>query len=173
MKYAAMLAVAAMTLGFGSMSAQACNPLNGKGAAPARLPASLLAKNDAHAPANTSIVGLWHVVHTDSSGNFLFDGYDMWHNDGTEEEMADLPPATGPVCFGVWVQKESTIKLKTHVAFTYDLNNNPTGTINLTESNKVSRDGNSYSGTFDLRQYDTNGNLVGEATGTSAADRLD
>ncbi|HEY1612892.1 MAG TPA: hypothetical protein VGF97_04250 [Rhizomicrobium sp.] len=173
MKYAAMLAIAALTLGIGTMSAQACDPFANKGAVPTRLPASLLARNNAHAPARHSIVGLWHVVHTDSSGNFLFEGFDLWHSDGTEEEMANLPPATGPVCFGVWTQNGKTIELLTHVAFTYDLNNNFTGTINLTEANKMSKDGNSFSGTFDLKQYDADGNLVGEATGTSAADRLD
>jgi hypothetical protein len=173
MKYVAMLAVTALTLGLSTMSALACDPLDGKGMTTTRLPASMLARNNPLAPAATSIVGLWHVVHTDSNGNFLFEGYDLWHSDGTEEEMANLPPATGPVCFGAWTQHGKTIQLLTHVAFTYDLNNNPTGTINLTESNKLSKDGNSYSGSFDLKQYDTNGNLVGEATGTSAAERLD
>jgi hypothetical protein len=42
----------------------------------------------------------------------------------------------------------------------------------MTQTNKVSKDGNSYSGNFDAKFYDTSGNQFMEIAGTSAADRL-
>jgi hypothetical protein len=167
-----MLAAAAVAVGLSGMSAEACNPFDHKQSSATKLPASMLAKNNPVAPSRPSIVGLWHVVHTDSSGNLFFESYDMWHSDGTEEEMPNLPPAAGALCLGTWTQSGKVVQLLTHVAFLYDLNNNFVGTMNLTESNKISKDGNSYKGTFDSKQYDTNGNFVAEVTGTSAADRL-
>lgn len=167
-------AAAAFTLAVSGMSAQACNPLLEKGKVASKLPAALLARNQVNRPPSAaSIVGLWHVIHTASDGSLFLEGYDMWHSDGTEEEMANAPPATGPVCFGVYTAKGRKVDLLTHVVFLYDLNNNFQGTLNMTQSNKVSSDGNSYDGTFDAKIYDPAGDLVAEVTGTSAADRLD
>jgi hypothetical protein len=174
MKYSVMFAAAALALGASGLSAQACNPLGAQGAFVARMdvPASMLARNNPNAPQKDSAVGLWHVFHTMSNGSLLFEGFDIWHNDGTEEEIANLPPATGPICFGVWAQNGSQFQLLYHTTFTYDLNNNFTGTIVLTETNKLAKDGNSYKGSFEFKQFDPNGNLVADITGTSKADRL-
>jgi hypothetical protein len=173
MKRLLTLATMAAALGLSGLSAQACNPLLGsKAPSLMKLPASLLARNNPNAPIRESVVGLWHVVHTTSAGPVLFEGFDLWHSDGTEEEIPNMPPVTGAICFGVWNQNGKQIQLLTHTTFTYDMNSNWTGTINLTEINKLSKDGNSYKGTFDLKQYDTTGALAGEVTGTSAADRL-
>jgi hypothetical protein len=172
MKYPVVLAASTVALGLSAMSAQACNPLAAKGAAPMRIPAAMLALNNPNAPAKESIVGLWHVTHTDTGGNLIFESYDMWHSDGTEEEMVNGPPAEGPVCFGAWTQSGKSIHLLTHVAFLYDLNNNFVGTLNLTETNKVAKDGNSYKGTIDIKVYDPNGQLLQEVLGTTKADRL-
>jgi hypothetical protein len=176
MRYAAIFTATALLLGVSAMSAQACNPLldknHGKHVAPRSLPASMLAKNNPNIPTRPSIVGLWHVTHTDTEGNLIFESYDMWHSDGTEEEMVNGPPAGGPVCFGVWTQSGNSIHLLTHVAFLYDLSNNFVGTLNLTETNRVARDGNRYKGTIDIKIYDPNGNLAQETLGTTKADRL-
>lgn len=166
------LMIAAAALALSAASAQACNPLYAKGMQPLKIAPSMLARNNLNAPAKSSIVGLWHVVHTQSSGDLLFEGFDIWHSDGTEEEIANIPPATGPICFGVWAQNGKQVQLLIHTTFTYDLNNNPTGTIVLTETNKLSKDGNSYSGPFEFKVYDPNGNLQADITGTSKADRL-
>lgn len=167
------IAIAVAALAVSALSAQACNPLlNKHGAIPTTLPASMLAQNNPSRPGNNSIVGLWHVVHTADDGSLLFESYDMWHSDGTEEEMVNGPPAAGPVCFGVWVQSGKTIQLLTHVAFLYDLDNNFVGTLNLIETNKVKGNGNKYTGTIDVKIYDPNGVLVAEQTGTTEADRL-
>jgi hypothetical protein len=58
------------------------------------------------------------------------------------------------------------------VDWLYDMNGNWQGTLNMTQTNKVSKDGNDYSGTFDAKFYDTSGNLTNEITGTSSAERL-
>jgi len=47
-----------------------------------------------------------------------------------------------------------------------------TGHIDETHENTVSRDGNTYAGTFDQKFYGLNGNFPFEATGTVAATRL-
>jgi hypothetical protein len=174
MKYTALFAAAALTFGASVVSAQACNVPGTKGAPVSimKLPASMLARNNPHARTKSSIVGLWHVVHTQTSGDPLFEGFDIWHSDGTEEEIANIPPATGPICFGVWAQNGKKVQLLIHTTFTYDLNNNPTGTIILTENNKLAKDGNSYTGTFEFKQLDPSGNVLADLTGTSAADRL-
>jgi hypothetical protein len=169
-------AVAITALAAGTLSAQACNPLLnnsfGKHVSSMSLPASMLARNDAKTPARTSIVGLWHVVHTDSSGNLFLESFDQWNSDGGETELGNLPPATGPICVGTWKQTGGKVDLETHVTWLYDLNNTWQGTLNMIQTNKVSKDGNSYTGTFDAKFYDTSGTLFMEVTGTTAADRL-
>lgn len=175
MKYSLMLAAATLALGFSGVSAEACNPLLQKGQVPTIMPPSMLAKNHPGMrppDTNNPIVGLWHVVHTDSDGNLLFEGFDAWHADGNELEMANGPPAGGNVCVGQWTQHGKSIQLLTHVTWLYDLNNNFQGTFNMTQTNKVTGNGNNYTGTLDLKVYDPNGNLVGEVTGTTTAERL-
>ncbi len=176
MKLTLAAALATATLVGASMQAQACNPLLGhnfgKHVAPAALPAAMLAKNSPHAGASGGIVGLWHDVHTASDGTLFLEGYDTWNRDGTENELGNLPPASGNLCVGTWSRSGKTINLTAHVAWLYDLNNNQVGTLDIVESNKVSSDGNSYTGTFDAHFYDTSGNQFMEVTGTTAADRL-
>jgi hypothetical protein len=175
MKYSLMLAAAALTLGLSGLSAQACNPYPQKGKVPTVLPPSMLAKNHPGfrpPDVNNPIVGLWHVVHTDSSGNLLFESFDAWHSDGNELEMANGPPAGGNICVGQWTQNGKSIQLLTHVTWLYDLNNNYQGTFNMTQTNRVTGKGNNYTGTLDIKVYDPNGNLVGEVTGTTTAERL-
>ena len=119
-----------------------------------------------------SIVGLWHDVHTASDGTLFLEGYDTWHSDGTEDELGNLPPAGGNLCVGAWRQNGRLAVLTSHVAWTYDLNNNYTGTLFFTEKNIVAPNGLTYTGTFDAKFFDTNGNQTAEITGTTTADRL-
>jgi hypothetical protein len=168
------MAAAAVT--GGSFRAEACNPLLGKNygkqVPPTTLPAAMLAKNYPDRRAQATIVGLWHAIHTASDGTLFLEGYETWNSDGTENEIANLPPATGPICVGVFTTHGKKIDLTTHVTWLYDLNNDFVGTLNTTQENKVARDGNSYTGTFDAKFYDTSGTLFNEVTGTTVADRL-
>lgn len=136
-----------------------------------KIPASMLARNNKHTPLGTGIVGLWHVVHNDPDGNLLFESFEQWHSDGTEFEFANIPPATGDICMGAWQQNGASAHLW-HTGWTFNPDGSSSGTIVLTGSNKVARDGNSFKGPFDFKVFDLNGNLVGEASGMTIAERL-
>jgi hypothetical protein len=176
MKLLSIAACAAVALAGTSMRAEACNPLlnknYGKHVAGATLPASMLARNHAGARTSSGIVGMWHDVRTASDGSLFMEGFDTWSRDGTEYELANFAPATGAMCVGVWQKNGKIADLTTHVAWLYDLNNNFVGTLNLSQPTKVSADGNGYTGAFDAKFYDPNGNLFQEVTGTAAGERL-
>jgi hypothetical protein len=176
MKRSHVAALAVAALAASALQAHACNPMLaknfGKHVPPASLPAAMLARNNPAAGNPLSTVGLWHDVRTASDGTLFMEGYDTWNRDGTEIELANLPPATGNVCVGVWVRRGNTVALRAHVAWLYDLNNNFVGTLDITQTSKVAADGNSYTGTFDAKFFDPNGNQFQEVTGTTAAERL-
>ena len=120
---------------------------------------------------NGSIVGLWYVAYT-SGGQPLYESFDQWHSDGTELENPNLAPATGPLCVGVWkLVGQRTFRLH-HVGWNFDINGNSLGTFTLDETNTVGPSGRTYKGTFDLKFYDVDGNLVQEVTGTQTATRI-
>jgi hypothetical protein len=80
--------------------------------------------------------------------------------------------ATGPLCVGVWKQVgQRTFRLH-HVGWNFDINGNSLGSFTLDETNTVSRNGLTYKGTFDLKFYDVDGNLIAEVTGTQKATRI-
>lgn len=177
MQSSILAALAVAALAAGSLPAHACNPLAsknfGKHVAPTVLPAAMLARNNpAAAGKASSIVGLWHDVHTASDGTLFLEGYDTWNDDGTENELGNLPPATGPICVGSWSHHGKTVLLQAHVTWLYDLSGTFQGTLDMTQSNKVSLDGNSYTGTFDAKFFDPSGTQFMEITGTTAAERL-
>lgn len=176
MRYSVIAALAAAALAGGSFRAEACNPMLsknfGKHVAPTAVPAALLARNHPGRQAQSGIVGLWHDVRTASDGSMFMEGYDTWNRDGNEIELANLPPVTGDVCVGTWTRHGKSFDLTAHVAFLYDLNNNYAGTLDITQQTKVAADGNSYTGAFDAKFYDTNGNLFQEVTGTAAGERM-
>jgi hypothetical protein len=133
-----------------------------------------------HDSNNASIVGFWSFTFVSEGnpgipdGTVIDSGYVAWHSDGTEiTNSGARPPMTGNFCMGVWKQtKHSTFKLN-HFALAWD----PTGTFfvgpaNLRSEVVVARDGQSYSGTFTIDQYDTNGNLLVHLAGNVSAQRI-
>jgi hypothetical protein len=151
----------------------------GQKAAPSLKPASWQLVSD-RPPDNASIVGFWNftLVSEDNpgipDGTVLDAGYVAWHSDGTEiTNSGARPPMTGNFCMGVWKQaKHSTFKLN-HFGLSWD----PTGTTfigpaNLRQEVVVDRSKNSYSGTFTVDQYDTNGNLLAHIAGNVTAQRI-
>lgn len=118
-----------------------------------------------------SIAGLWHVIYTTSDNEPFQESFDMWHSDGTELESANVTPLIGNFCMGTWAQIGSQVHLH-HVGWGYDDFANLVGPFSLDDLIVVSNHGNSYSGSFDFKQYDTLGNLVQEITGTLTADRI-
>ncbi len=115
-----------------------------------------------------SIVGLWRVAFT-VGGQIVDEGFDVWHNDGTEILNDTVAPSTGNVCLGVWEQTaRRTYKLK-HPSWTFDALGLLNGTAIIGEVIKLDRDGKTFSGTTTLDVYDLDENLLvhfeGEITG--------
>ena len=116
-----------------------------------------------------TIVGLWKV-HYFHGTQELFQTFDQWHRDGLEFEVAALAP--GAVCQGTFKQTASgTIQLF-HVGWNFDANGLLTGYFKETQTNTVGPDGNTYHGTWDIKNYDTSGNFLNADTGTLRATRL-
>jgi hypothetical protein len=146
---------------------------NHSGAGATAVPNLMALANLPSAPSNggaASIVGLWHVFYY-SEGQLFYDALDTWHGDGTEIESANFPPIEGNLCMGVWKLVGSEIHL-THVGWVFDNLGNPAGMFTLTERNIIAGDGNSYRGSYDYKQYDTQGNLTLEVKGTLTATRI-
>lgn len=122
--------------------------------------------------ANNSIVGLWHVIYTANDSLFA-ETLKQWHSDGTEFENVNHNPAIGSVCLGVWKQVAvRTVRLH-HVGWLFNADGSSAGTFTQDETDTVSANGMSYTGTFTFKTYDVNGNFSGfEASGTIAATRI-
>jgi hypothetical protein len=174
----ALLSIAALL--FGATSANAACGLTGTGSKSSiGLPMLAQAGNDqddGFAPGRgSSIVGLWHVVYT-AGGSTFNETLDQWHSDGTEFENAWLPPDTGNICFGVWKEvAPRTVRLH-HIGWLFTPGSTPptaSGTFTLDETNTVSRDGKTYTGTFTFKTFDSTGAPTGfEEKGTIAATRI-
>ena len=113
---------------------------------------------------NSPIAGLWNV--TDYYQGQVVDMYfDSWHADGNELFIDATPPALDNVCQGIWKQVgPRTYKLK-HVSWTFDTDGNTTGTAIFHDVIRLSRDGQSFTGTEDVFLYDLNNNLVNSFLG--------
>jgi hypothetical protein len=114
------------------------------------------------------IVGTWLVTYT---GGLAGQAFIQWHSDGTEWENIDYPILGGTICMGDWKAVGDRQVRRSHVGWLYT-NGNPSGYFTETETDEVSRDGTSYTGTNDAKFYDLDGNMFGEATGTAVAKRI-
>ena len=126
---------------------------------------------------NPTIVGLWHVIYTNSGDQSLFnDTFDTWHSDGTEFESAFMAPAAGDVCVGVWRQKSLRDVTLHHVGWLFNPSTptaTATNTFTLDEEITVAADGRSYSGKFTFRIWNLDGTPTSVVvTGTMAATRI-
>ena len=119
------------------------------------------------------IVGFWKIQLTLPDGTVIDQGYATWHADGTEIINSSRPPISGNFCMGVWKRTgRSTYKLN-HFAMGWDASGtNFIGPVNLKEEVVLDRSHNSYAGTFTVDQYDTNGNVIGHASGNVTAQRI-
>jgi hypothetical protein len=122
-------------------------------------------------PSPATIVGTWQTA-LSINDEVILRTLIQWHDDGTESDNADLPPTLGNTCEGSWVSTGPRKVHRYHLGWTFDANSNPSGMFVLTEDNKVAKNGNTYSGTFDQKFYDNDGNLVNEIEGTVAATRV-
>ncbi len=126
---------------------------------------------------NPTIVGLWHVIYTNSADQSTFnDTFDTWHSDGTEFESAFLAPAGGDVCVGVWKRTNFRSVTLHHVGWLFNPGTplaTATNTFTLDEEVTVAEDNKSYSGRFTFKVWNLDGTPTPvEVTGTMAATRI-
>jgi hypothetical protein len=126
---------------------------------------------------NPTIVGLWHVMYTNSSDQSLFnDTFDTWHSDGTEFESAFLAPAGGDVCAGAYKATGKRSYVNHHVGWLFNPST-PTATatnyFTLDEQVTVAPNGKSYSGQFTFKIWNLDGTPTpAVVTGTMEATRI-
>ena len=119
-----------------------------------------------------TIVGLWHVRYTTPDGSPFLESFKTWHSDRTEFENAFLPPIGGNVCFGVWKEAgHLTVKLH-HVGLMFNPDGSIKATFTVDEVDTVAANNKTYSGTFDFKVFDPNGNPIVEVKGTTAGTRI-
>lgn len=121
-----------------------------------------------------SIVGFWHFKMS-VGVNVIDGGTQQWHSDGTEVmDSGGRSPLIGNVCFGVWKQiGERHYKLN-HRGIGFDAAGSAVnGVDSIVFDVRLSRDGNSYSGTFTIFPYDPDGNSLGPSVkGTATGTRI-
>jgi hypothetical protein len=102
------------------------------------------------------IVGTWLVNYGPVGQAFI-----QWHSDGTEWENITHPSVGGNICMGSWVATGRWTFSRNHFGWIFD---STTGLIagyfHQTETDTLSKDGNSYSGTNVTIFYDMNNNVV-------------
>jgi hypothetical protein len=132
-----------------------------------------------------SIVGMWHVILTAKTGpvpvgTHIDDAIAVWHSDGTEIMNSSRPAQDGQYCMGVWKRIGDRQYYLNHIPWHGNevVPNDPyaIGALQagaqLTQKVTLSPDGNSYSGTFTLKAYDSNGELEVTFTGVLNAKRI-
>ncbi len=136
-----------------------------------------------------SIVGMWHVTftaHTVNGNPIPSDSYPMidnaivvWHSDKTEIMNSARPPQDGNFCLGVWQKTGARSYYLNHIPWlSNDTANapggigNPAGPTQITERVTISRDGNSYTGSFTLVAYNLDGTKAISFTGALAGTRI-
>jgi hypothetical protein len=107
------------------------------------------------------IVGTWLVDYGRVGQAFI-----QWHSDGTEWENITHPTIGGNICMGSWVAKGPWTFSRNHFGWIFDSTGTIAGYFNETETDTLSKDGNSYAGTNLTIFYDMN-NTVVEAPGAS------
>jgi hypothetical protein len=121
-----------------------------------------------------SIVGFWHFKML-IGGNVIDAGAQQWHGDGTEVMDSGVRnPLIGNVCFGVWKQTGQRHYRLNHRGIGFDPAGGSTNGIDsIVFDVTLSRDGNSYSGTFTIYPYSPEGVFMGPAVkGTVTGTRI-
>lgn len=142
---------------------------------------------------NPSIVGMWQFTFTSHGNNVpplyipdgatLDAGYTQWHSDQTEIMNSSRDPATSNFCLGAWDNAGPGAYKLNHFALSWDNTGHlcapaagaPScfvGPANIREQVKMDRNGNTYTGTVTIDQYDTEQHLLFHLQGTIDARRI-
>jgi hypothetical protein len=139
----------AVTLGFSGLAAHA-SCMDPRGAS--QPPGFFVVKHGPRAPngghnAAENIVGTWDVVYTTNPSSAPSgEAFIQWHSDGTEWENINYPILGGNICMGSWQAVDKSHVFRNHYGWLY-ADGTLAGYFNETETDEVSWDGNSYSGT--------------------------
>ena len=139
------------------------------------------------------IAGLYDVTLTAPDGSVVDHGYSVWHADGSEIMNSGRPAGDTNFCLGTWAQTGARTYKLNHFTLSwfqsvsatpdlgvpplpglYSVNNIFAGPGNISETITLARDGQSFSGTFAITQFDTSGNVAPgfPITGNVSAKRL-
>jgi hypothetical protein len=131
-------------------------------------------KDDAPTTPPASMVGMWMTTFTDSTGEVVDAGYDIWHSDGTQILNDITPPVAGNVCIGIWQQTDKYTYVLNHPswAFDPDTNMNLVGTAYILETVTLDPGGDSFTGKFSFEGYDLDGNHVFHQEGVLTGERV-
>jgi hypothetical protein len=122
--------------------------------------------------ASQNIVGTWDVVYTTApSTTPTAEAFIQWHSDGTEWENIDFPVLGGNICMGSWKAVDENRVSRYHVGWLYT-DGIVSGHFIETETDELSRDGNSYIGNNETKFYQLDGTMFRDVVGTSAATRI-
>jgi hypothetical protein len=116
------------------------------------------------------IVGTWNVAYA-TGGTVYAEAFIQWHGDGTEWENIDFPILGGNICLGSWKAVGEYGVSRYHVGWLYT-DGILSGHFIETETDELSRDGNSYTGNNETKFYQLDGTMFRDVVGTSAATRI-
>lgn len=150
-----------------SLSAMA----SGKAIVSSAVGKQLAAASAADETASSSIVGLWYVQFS-IGGQPIQEAFQTWNLGGTEVHNPNVDPRTNNICLGTWIKTASGAVKLAHRVWSYDTNGNFQGTIHLSETVRLTQNGNAQTGTFKLDIYDPSGNFVTEIAGDVAGQRI-
>jgi hypothetical protein len=124
------------------------------------------------------IVGYWKAQFLSKGNAGIPDGtvldapFVQWHGDGTEIMNSTRDPATQSFCTGVWHKTGKSTYQLNHFFLNWDGNHNFVGPGQVQETVSVDKKGDTYTGTFTIDFYDTNGTLLVEVKGDVTATRI-
>jgi hypothetical protein len=120
--------------------------------------------------ARENIVGTWQVTYS-SDGVEYAQAFIQWHADRTEWENINKPVLGGNICMGSWKPIDATHVYRNHFGWIFN-NGVVSNYFNETETDEVSRDGNSYAGINTTKIYSLTGTLLLQIDGTAQATRI-
>jgi hypothetical protein len=120
------------------------------------------------------LVGFWKAqfVAEGNNGAPPDSPFVQWHGDGTELMNSTRAPATQSFCMGVWHKTGKLTYELNHFALSFDTSNNFVGPAQIHENITLDKQGDAYTGTFTIDQYDPDGSQLAEVKGNVSAARI-
>ncbi|WP_263360132.1 hypothetical protein [Acidicapsa ligni] len=141
-----------------------------------------------------SIVGFWHVKFVSDGittgipngipkGTEVDAGYSQWHSDGTEiMNSAGRAPNTSSFCLGVWEKTGTRRYSLNHFAAAWDPTKGPvgaagptgelTGPTSIREEVTLAPNGEKFTGSFTIDNYDESGHMQSHLEGSISGTRI-